>query len=41
MTYDTVPIAFIGGLFMYLLFLTAVGKISEWRNKRGGEDASS
>ena len=40
MTYDPEPIAFIGGQCIYL-FLTAVGKISEWRNKRGGEDASS
>ena len=41
MTFDPVPIAFFGSLFLYLLLITAVVKISEWRSKRRGDDASS
>lgn len=33
MTFDPVPIAFFGSLFLYLLLITAVVKISEWRTE--------
>ena len=38
MTFDPVPIAFFGSLFLYLLLITAAVKISEWRSKRRGDD---